>query len=247
MKQLNFKLSKRLIDVANFLPTGATFADIGSDHAYLPCYVCSHDPTATAIAGEVNQGPFDSAQANVRLHGLAGRITVRLGDGLDVVREADDIQQVVIAGMGGGLIKQILSDGKDKLDTVNRMILQPNVDARKVRIWLHQEGFLLTEERIMEENGHIYEILVADREGSDPYKDEIMDKQFLLGPYLLKDKSPVFYKKWRKEADKLSLIITQMEQANNPDLKRINQFKRELIWMEEELVHEQKNHSKNNF
>lgn len=246
MEQLNFKLSKRLIDVANFLPTGAIFADIGSDHAYLPCYVCSHDPTATAIAGEVNQGPFDSAQANIRLHGLEERITVRLGDGLNVLREADNIKQVVIAGMGGGLIKQILADGLDKLDTVNRMILQPNVDARKVRIWLHQAGFILTEERIMEENGHIYEILVADRKGKDPYKDEIRDKQFLFGPYLLKDKTPVFYKKWRKEVDKLSLIITQMEQATNPDVKRINQFKREIVWMEEELDHEQNTHSKNN-
>ena len=237
MEQLTFKLSKRLIDVANFLPTGATFADIGSDHAYLPCYVCAQDPAATAIAGEINQGPFDSARANIRLHGLTECITVRLGDGLDVLKEADDIRQVVIAGMGGGLIKQILADGKDKLDTVSRLILQPNVDARKVRIWLHEEGFRLIEERIMEENGHIYEILVADREGRDPYKDELLDKQLLFGPYLLKDQSPVFRKKWCKEAGKLRRILEQMEQANNPDAIRMNQFKRELAWMEE-LSHE---------
>ena len=238
MEQLNIKLSKRLIEVANYLPKGATFADIGSDHAYLPCYVCLGDPSATAIAGEVNQGPFDSAQANVRLHGLTERITVRLGDGLNVLEQADDIQQVVIAGMGGGLIKQILSDGKAKLETVYRLILQPNVNARKLRIWLREEGFKLTEERILEENGHIYEILVADREGAEPYEEGLLEKQFLFGPYLLKNKTSVFYKKWRKEADKLQLVIEQMEQATHPDAERINQFRQELAWMEEELNHE---------
>ncbi|MCF3941788.1 tRNA (adenine(22)-N(1))-methyltransferase [Oceanobacillus alkalisoli] len=238
MEQLNFKLSKRLIDVANFLPAGATFADIGSDHAYLPCYVCAQDPSATAIAGEVNQGPFDSARATVRMHGLTERITVRLGDGLDVLEQADDIKQIVIAGMGGGLIKQILADGKAKLETVYRLILQPNVNARKLRIWLHEEGFVLTAEQILEENGHIYEILVADREGTGPYEEGLLERQFLFGPYLLKNKTPVFYRKWRKEADKLRHIIGQMEQATHPDAERIDQFKQELAWMEEELSHE---------
>src|SRR5688572_1442382 len=115
-----FRLSKRLKEVAAFLPRGAWFADIGSDHAYLPCFICSGDSTSKAIAGEVNRGPFESAQKNVRKLGLEHQIEVRLGDGLEVIHLSDQIKQLVIAGMGGGLITKILVEGKDKLVSVER-------------------------------------------------------------------------------------------------------------------------------
>src|SRR5690625_254647 len=97
-------LSKRLTTIATFLPSGAYFADIGSDHAYLPCYVCIHDKEARAIAGEVNEGPYNSACETVKAYELNNQIEVRLGDGLHVI-DNEQIKQVVIAGMGGSLIR----------------------------------------------------------------------------------------------------------------------------------------------
>lgn len=236
MNENSFKLSQRLVNVASYLPEGATFADIGSDHAYLPCYVCLKDQTAAAIAGEVNQGPFETAKKNVRKNGLEYRVEVRLGNGLEVLKHANEVKQIVIAGMGGALIAQILEEGKGKLTGVTRIIAQPNIDARQVREWLHQHGFQLSDEQIIDEKGHIYEILVADRQVESPYTDERFNKQLLFGPYLMKNKTEAFYQKWTLEKQKLMSVIHQMKQANELNVKKIEQFTNELKWIEEELT-----------
>ena len=76
------RLSDRLAAVASFVEEGAVVADIGSDHAYLPCFLVSKGKVQQAIAGEVAKGPYESAVRNVKREGLTGAITVRLADGL---------------------------------------------------------------------------------------------------------------------------------------------------------------------
>lgn len=235
MEDNTIKLSQRLTEVAAYLPKGAYFADIGSDHAYLPCYVCQRDETAKAIAGEVNEGPYNSAKDNIRKNNLQDKIEVRLGDGLEILNSSDEVEQIVIAGMGGALITSILDRGKDKLAKVKRIIAQPNIDARKVRIWLHEHGFNLSNEQIVEENGHVYELLVADRSGETPYTESLIEKQFYFGPFLLLNKTAAFYQKWQGEKVKLQAIIKQMEKAGQPEKEKIERFQRELIWLKEEL------------
>ncbi|HWL13141.1 MAG TPA: class I SAM-dependent methyltransferase, partial [Ureibacillus sp.] len=93
------KLSKRLETVASFVPTGAVVADIGSDHAYLPCYLVHNGIVKKAIAGEVVKGPYDSALKQVKLEGLEEHITVRLADGLKAIEERDKVDTITIAGM----------------------------------------------------------------------------------------------------------------------------------------------------
>lgn len=225
------QLSARLTKVAEYLPEGAYFADIGSDHAYLPCYVCLHDDEARAVAGEVNKGPYQSAVQEVRSHELTGRIDVRLGDGLKVL-EADEVQQVVIAGMGGPLIRDILEKGKDKLGRVSRIIVQPNIDARTIRQWFYANRFCLVQEAILEENGHIYEVLVAEiGEPGRNYDDEILQKQLWLGPLLLKENNSVFKKKWQQEKRKKENILLQMSGSKQPDRMKMKQFQNELEWI----------------
>ena len=237
------KLSERLKKVSSFLPEGAHFADIGSDHAYLPCYVCLRDQKAKAVAGEVNIGPFNSAKSTVEAYHLSNRIDVRLGNGLEVLGDDTDIKQVVIAGMGGSLIKTILDEGKSKLSSVQRIIAQPNVDERNVRRWLLKEGFIVIDETIMEENGHRYEIIVADKKGTDelidPYTKKQLERQLLFGPILLKNKTGIFHEKWQSEYKKLSRIINQMKEASNVDNEKIERFEKELLWIKEELQDEE--------
>ncbi|WP_163526384.1 tRNA (adenine(22)-N(1))-methyltransferase [Halobacillus ihumii] len=229
------KLSERLAKVAEYLPEGACFADIGSDHAYLPCYVCLHDDKAKAVAGEVNKGPYHSAVQEVRSHELADRIDVRLGDGL-MVLGADEVQQVVIAGMGGPLIRDILEQGKDKLGRVSRIIAQPNIDARTVRKWFYDNQFCLVQETILEENGHIYEVLMAEKgEPGINYDDETLQKQMWLGPFLLKENNSVFKKKWQQEKSKKESILQQMSGSKQPDQLKMKQFQKELEWIKEAL------------
>jgi tRNA (adenine22-N1)-methyltransferase len=225
------KLSNRLSRVASYLPKGAIFADIGSDHAYLPCFVCQKDPTSHAIAGEVNVGPLSSAQETINKYKLNDRVEARLGNGLSVLQQ-DEVNQVVIAGMGGALIRSILENGKDKLLCVNLVITQPNVDEKNVRNWFMENKFEIQDETILEENGHIYEIIVGKR-----VNDAIMltEKEQLFGPKLLKQKNELFYTKWEAERVKLIRVIDQMQNAKLQDLVKIGKFQEQLGWIEEVL------------
>ncbi len=227
------QLSKRLQKVADYLPEGAYFADIGSDHAYLPCYVCLKDPAAKAVAGEVNQGPLDSAREEVAAHQLQNRIDTRLGNGLAVI-DKGEVNQVTIAGMGGPLIRDILEQGKDKLASVNRIIVQPNIDARSLRRWFLENEYQLFAEEILEENGHIYEVLVAEPGNPyAPYTDEQMEKELWLGPYLLEEKSAVFQNKWREELEKKQYVLGQIKQAATPDQEKVKQYQNDIDMLKE--------------
>jgi len=229
------QLSKRLTHVAENLPKGAFFADIGSDHAYLPCYVCLNDPSAQAIAGEVNQGPYTSALKEVKDHGLEDRIDVRLGDGLQVLKE-NEVRQIVIAGMGGPLIRDILERGKEKLSETERIIAQPNIDAPSVRRWFFQNGYDLVDELILEENGHIYEILVGDRgEPAASYDSSHLEKQLWFGPHLLKKAERAFYTKCKSELEKKEYVLSQVKQATVVNEDKITQLQKEISWLKEVL------------
>ncbi|MCA1009704.1 tRNA (adenine(22)-N(1))-methyltransferase [Halobacillus halophilus] len=227
------QLSKRLTNVALKLPRGAFFADIGSDHAYLPCYVCLNDPSAKAIAGEVNHGPYKSAWKEVENHDLEGRIDVRLGNGLHVLNN-NEVRQVVIAGMGGPLIRDILESGKEKLSETERIIAQPNIDARSVRQWFFRNGYDLVDEVILEENGHIYEILVGDRgEPAASYDSSQLEKQLWLGPHLLKKAEEVFLRKCKMELEKKEYVLSQVKQASVVNEEKILQLQKEISWLKE--------------
>lgn len=188
------KLSKRLETVASFVPTGAIVADIGSDHAYLPCYLVHKGIAARAVAGEVVKGPYESAVKQVRTEGLTDKITVRMADGLAAVEEADEITAVTIAGMGGPLIVSILEKHPQALKTVTRLILQPNIHAKAIREWAMANGWAIQDEVILEEDGKIYEVLVLQRG-----EMKLNEAQTLLGPKLMETKVPVFIEKWSRE------------------------------------------------
>src|SRR5690625_3112875 len=227
------KLSKRLQHIAEHISKGAYFADIGSDHAYLPCYVCLSDPTVHAIAGEVREGPYQRALETVNYYQLHNQIQVRLGDGLDVIDEK--VNEVVIAGMGGSLISKIISNGSKKLPIIQRFILQPNNHENYVRETLRKHKYFLSNEIILEENNHIYEILIADRFSPDPYETSLQHKQILFGPLLLEEKSPIFIKKWLNERTNILRVIHNIQQSNVQDKRRLAHFKKQLQWIEEVL------------
>lgn len=236
MNELN--LSKRLQTVANFVPNQSHLADIGSDHAYLPAYLCLEEIIEFAVAGEVNEGPFQSAKQLVEKLNLTDKISVRKGDGLEVITDEDNIDCITICGMGGALIADILQRGHKKLANVKRLVLQPNVVAEKVRRWLYANGWQLIAEQIVEEDGKIYEVLVAERgDVTAPYDEKSLELQFLLGPFLLREKNEVFIKKWRQEMEIWKRIVKQLEQAEQTDerMSKRNQWLEQIKRVEEVL------------
>ncbi|MBU8905683.1 tRNA (adenine(22)-N(1))-methyltransferase [Desertibacillus haloalkaliphilus] len=212
MNEVN--LSDRLLRVANHVPQGAKVADIGSDHAYLPCYLCLEGIIDAGVAGEVNEGPFQSALSQVKKVGLEQQIEVRKGNGLEVI-EQGEVDVITIAGMGGPLIRTILDEGKDKLNGVKKLILQPNIAADKLRIWLKDQSWALVSEEIFEEDEKIYELLIAEKgDGSRPYEEDL-ETEFLLGPYLMREKNAAFRKKWDHELANWKKVLSQFEHAQH--------------------------------
>ena len=195
--------------VASFVPQGAVILDVGSDHAYLPIELVERGQIETAIAGEVVEGPFQSAVKNVEAHGLKEKIQVRLANGLAAFEEEDQVTVITIAGMGGRLIATILEEGLDKLSNIQRLILQPNNREDDLRIWLQDNGFQIVAESILEEAGKFYEILVVEAG-----QMELSASDVRFGPFLSKEVSPVFVQKWQREAAKLEVALSQIPEKN---------------------------------
>ncbi|MBC6315345.1 tRNA (adenine(22)-N(1))-methyltransferase [Listeria grandensis] len=205
------QLSERLEKVVSYIPKGARIADIGSDHAYLPCHAIQTGQIEFAIAGEVVDGPFQSATKQVRSLGLTGEIAVRKGNGLAVIEMADRVDTIVIAGMGGALIRSILEADSNKLTGVKQLILQPNIAAHQLREWGEANQWELVSESILREDNKIYEILVLE---PSEQKVSYSDSERLLGPFLIQEKSAVFQAKWEHELANWKEIQAKIDASN---------------------------------
>lgn len=214
MEKIN--LSDRLSAVADFVKKGEPILDIGSDHAYLPIYLVQQNLVPSAIAGEVVQGPYEKAIQQVALNQLEDQISIRLGNGFEVLKQVEEVGTTFICGMGGILISQIIEDGQidHKISTNTRLVLQPNNNEISVRKKLQHHHFKIIFETIVEENKKLYEIIVAE-----PSEDSISytEEELIFGPILLTERLPMFIKKWQKELDKNESILNQLEPSKNTE------------------------------
>lgn len=218
--------------VAEFVEENAILADIGSDHAYLPTYLVKKGVVNKAIAGEVVQGPYDSAVKNVRREQVDDQITVRLANGLHAIQQEDGVDTVTIAGMGGALIAKILEEGKVHLSTVKRIVTQPNIHAGAIREWAVANGWHIVDERILKEDHKIYEIVVLEK-GTTKYEELAL----LLGPILMKEKNAVFHEKWQREVKQWRHILKSLEEASKDEAiqKKRTQLSTQIELVEEVL------------
>ncbi len=226
-------LSARLACVASLVPAGARVADIGSDHAYLPAALVLDGKINFAIAGEVVKGPYENAVHEIKDHQLEGQVIPRLADGLAAIEPADKVDTITIAGMGGSLIASILEKGKDKLTEIKRLVLQPNVGESQLREWLMNNHYQIMTEKIIEEDNHIYEIIVAEP-SVVPFRYSKYELDF--GPFLLENKGPIFKKKWQEYLQREAHVIDQMQKAQQPPVKKINEINEFLSQVKEAIA-----------
>ncbi|MCR1877550.1 tRNA (adenine(22)-N(1))-methyltransferase TrmK [Limosilactobacillus reuteri] len=226
-------LSARLACVASLVPAGARVADIGSDHAYLPAALVLDGKIDFAIAGEVVKGPYENAVHEIKDHQLEGQVIPRLADGLAAIEPADKVDTITIAGMGGSLIVSILEKGKDKLTEIKRLVLQPNVGESQLREWLMNNHYQIMTEKIIEEDNHIYEIIVAEP-SVVPFRYSKYELDF--GPFLLENKGPIFKKKWQEYLQREAHVIDQMQKAQQPPVKKINEINQFLSQVKEAIA-----------
>ncbi len=149
----------RLLRIAEMIRIGDRVADIGTDHAYLPIYLIKNKISPKVYACDVSDGPLENAKENIeRTH--TPNIELRKGDGIAAVN-CDEVDTVVIAGMGGDLIIKILQSSAWIKNDKYELILQPMTSAEDLRRFLLNEGFCVTEERAVKSQGRIYSVIKA--------------------------------------------------------------------------------------
>ncbi len=165
-------LDKRLLCCAEFVRRGSVAADIGSDHAYLPIHLVKEGVCPSAIASDINEGPVNRAKINIAVSGLSKKITVLKADGLDeaVSLSPDDI---IIAGMGGELIRDIINASEYVKSPNIRLILQPMTMPEVLREYLAKSGFDIIEEKVCVAADKCYQIICAHYDGKNREFDYI--------------------------------------------------------------------------
>lgn len=181
------KLSERLLAAAGFVRPASFAADIGSDHAYLPIYLCNLGKIRGAVATDINEGPVARALINVSSNHLNKKISVLRTDGLRGV-EAYKPDDIMICGMGGELIINILSAAEWTKDKKIRLILQPMTHADKLRRYLWDNGFAIIGEKIVKED-KIYQIICAEYTGDIIKYSEI---EAIFGKISIEQRTDVF-------------------------------------------------------
>lgn len=157
-------LSGRLSLCARYVREGSRLADIGTDHAYLPIALCEAGRIPSALACDINPLPLRSAAANIARRGLSDRIQTRLGSGLEPVG-ADEVDDIVIAGMGGELIAGILAGCAWIADPSKRLILQPMTRHEALIRRLCESGFGITDQDAVIDAGKSYTVLCVHYDG----------------------------------------------------------------------------------
>ncbi|MEW6696319.1 MAG: tRNA (adenine(22)-N(1))-methyltransferase [Bacillota bacterium] len=203
-----FSISKRLKTLAHYVPQGSTVADIGTDHGYLPVYLVTKGISPRAIAADVRQGPLEAARSNVSQYQVQDKIDLRLGNGLQVLKpgEADTI---VIAGMGGGTIRDILQASPAAAKGARRLILQPMADEEDLRHFLLQQGWALVDETLLLEDGRLYLVVVAERGQEDIGNPLLLE----IGPRLWEKKHPLLMEHLQGLIQKYRRVLAGLEKS----------------------------------
>ena len=155
-------ISKRLETILKLIPNGEVLADIGTDHGYIPTYAVKNNIVKKAIAADISKGSLEKAVIEIKNNNLQTKIETRLGSGLEVL-EVDEADVVVIAGMGGILISEILNESYHKKYKAKHPILifQPVQFSEKLRQYLYKNNFDILDEELIEDEGKFYHIIVS--------------------------------------------------------------------------------------
>ncbi len=209
------QLTPRLQAVADMVGECKTLADIGTDHAYLPVHLLKTGSIQRAIASDIRQGPIARAQSTIERYHETDRIETRLGAGMTILR-TDEADTVVIAGMGGILIANILQESEDLLTENTNLILQPMTAMRELREYLSSHNFRIVQEVLAKEENKLYHVMKVTR-GTELVTDLT---ELYLGKRLLEVRPPYFEEYLAGRARALRTAAEGMAQANSENSKQ---------------------------
>lgn len=155
---MKLPISKRLLCCASMVTPGSRVADIGTDHGYLGIYLLQSGAARHVIACDLRKDPLENARRNAKLFGVDGEMELRLSDGLEKIRP-DEVDTVVMAGMGGDLIQKILSQCPWRKREGLQFILQPQSAGNVLRRWLCEDGFEIQREEPVQDGHFLYTVM----------------------------------------------------------------------------------------
>ena len=155
---MKLPISKRLLYCASMVQPGSRVADIGTDHGYLGIYLLQTGAARHVIACDLRKDPLENARRNAKLFGVDGEMELRLSDGLEKILP-DEVDTVVMAGMGGDLIQKILSQCPWRKREGLQFILQPQSAGNVLRRWLCEDGFEIQREEPVQDGHFLYTVM----------------------------------------------------------------------------------------
>lgn len=204
------KLSERLLAVTDLITPCDVVADVGCDHGYTSIYILQNKLAKRVIATDVNEGPLKKASQNVRIYECADKVDLRLSNGLEKY-EPGEVQCIVISGMGGNLMVDILEKGKTVAESAGQIVLQPQSDIARVRHYLKDNGYNIISESFIKEDGKFYPMMKAVR-GEMNWDREIF---FIYGKILLREENPVLHEFLIYERDYYVNLYRDLACADN--------------------------------
>lgn len=213
----NIQLSKRLSAIGEMVTEGNRLVDVGCDHGYLPVYLVMNHRIPGAIAADVGKGPLERAREHICRYHMQNYIETRLCDGLSGISVGEG-DTLVIAGMGGPLMEKILSDNPEVRDSFQELILQPQSDIPHFRHFLMSNGYRITEEKMILEDGKFYPMMKAIRD--QKHNESWTPLEEMFGKYLLQEKNPVLQQFLQRELRIRQNILTKLQKAETEETKK---------------------------
>lgn len=212
------RLSKRLRAIADQVIVGKDAADIGSDHALIPIYLLERGLAPRVILTDRREGPLEKARRNLTAAGIdMDPADIRRGDGLQVLENAE-VATVLIAGMGGLLIAEILSADIAKAHSFERFVLQPRTAAPELRRWLTENSFLITNECLAPEGQRLCEVITAEPGRGRPRQDrEWSELDYEISPLFLEVQEPCLQRFVDEKIRESERILRNLAQSRDPD------------------------------
>ncbi len=193
-------LSIRLKEISTFIPDNISLVDIGCDHALLDIYLYKNRKNIKIIATDINENALEQAKKNIKKYKLEDYIETRISNGLNNI-DKDEIDTIVISGMGAHTIVGILYSNMNKLSNVSNIIVQSNNHIEFLRKKITLIGYYIDNEKLVKDNDIIYTI-ISFKKGKKRYNR----KELYFGPYLLKENSSLFKEKNKKDLEKLLFL-----------------------------------------
>ncbi|MDO4301752.1 MAG: class I SAM-dependent methyltransferase [Clostridia bacterium] len=216
-------LSKRLQRVADTVRKSNVIADIGTDHAYIPIYLVKKGIAERAVAADISAGSCKKAQLNINNNHLSDLISVRCGNGLEVIDKNENIDTIIIGGMGGLMAISVLESNREAVSNAKQLVLQPQRDIDKVRRYIHSIGFRIVNENMLIDGDKFYNIIDAEK-GTEEYSEI----EYLFGKCLIDSKSMILKEYAEIELNKLLTVLKNMKdngKDNEQAYDRLNKLK----------------------